>query len=43
MQTGMFQAKLSVSRPDDIYEQEADRVADQVMRMADPVAQTKPG
>jgi hypothetical protein len=28
-----FQAKLSVNNPDDIYEQEADRVADQIMRM----------
>lgn len=30
------QAKLTVGQPDDIYEQEADRVADQVMRMPDP-------
>src|SRR5689334_7783739 len=29
----VLQAKLSVSSPDDPYEQEADRVADQVMRM----------
>jgi hypothetical protein len=29
----LLQAKLTVSNPDDIYEQEADRVADQVMRM----------
>ena len=28
-----IQAKLKVSQPDDSYEQEADRVADQVMRM----------
>jgi hypothetical protein len=28
-----IQPKLKVSQPDDIYEQEADRVADQVMRM----------
>jgi hypothetical protein len=31
-----LQAKLAVSNPNDVYEQEADRVADQVMRMADP-------
>src|SRR6185312_2190906 len=29
----VLQAKLTVNAPDDIYEQEADRVADQVMRM----------
>ena len=35
---GQFvQAKLSVSQPDDVYEQEADHVADQVMRMPDPM------
>ena len=28
-----LQAKLSVNSPEDIYEQEADRVADQIMRM----------
>jgi len=28
-----FQAKLTVNQPGDIYEQEADRVAEQVMRM----------
>jgi len=31
-----IQAKLTVSQPDDPYEREADRVADQVMRMAVP-------
>lgn len=31
-----LQAKLSISEPGDQYEQEADRVADQVMRMPDP-------
>jgi len=31
-----IQTKLSISEPGDIYEQEADRVADQVMRMPDP-------
>ena len=38
MQSGMLQAKLTVSRPDDIYEQEADRVADQVMRVPESAA-----
>lgn len=33
-----LQAKLSISAPSDPYEQEADRVADQVMRTADPRA-----
>ncbi|MCX6842240.1 MAG: DUF4157 domain-containing protein [candidate division WOR-3 bacterium] len=30
------QAKLEVGQPDDAYEREADRVADEVMRMPDP-------
>src|SRR5690349_17857408 len=38
----LLQAKLTVSGPQDAYEQEADRVADQVMRMADPDIQAKP-
>ena len=33
------QTKLTISHPGDIYEQEAERVADQVMRMADPPPQ----
>jgi hypothetical protein len=33
------QAKLTVSSPDEPYEREADRVADQVMRMPEPVVQ----
>ena len=47
-----IQAKLKVGQPRDIYEQEADRVADEVMRTAEPgvqrqaeeeeLAQTKP-
>lgn len=47
LQSGAFQAKLTVSRPDDIYEQEANRVADQVMRMPESAVggtiQAKPG
>lgn len=33
-----IQAKLTIGQPNDKYEQEADRVADQVMRMPDPEA-----
>jgi hypothetical protein len=33
------QPKLAISRPDDPYEQEADRVAEQVMAMPEPKAQ----
>ncbi len=38
-----IQAKLKIGAPDDKYEQEADRVADQVMHMSDPAVQRKPG
>ncbi len=31
-----FQPKLTINRPNDVYEQEADAVADKVMRMSDP-------
>ncbi len=34
-----LQAKLRVSSPDDPFEREADRVADQIMRMPDPKGQ----
>jgi hypothetical protein len=38
-----IQTRLAVSQPDDPYEREADSVADQVMRMAEPsVAQSAP-
>jgi hypothetical protein len=36
-----IQAKLAIGQPNDLYEQEADRVADRVMRMPDP-AQISP-
>lgn len=36
------QAKLTVGLPNDSYEQEADRVADQVMRMPEPRSVTSP-
>jgi hypothetical protein len=34
-----IQAKLVVGQPDDIYEEEADRMADKVMRMPEPGVQ----
>ena len=37
-----IQAKLKIGAPNDKYEQEADRVADQVMRMPDPAVRLKP-
>ena len=36
---GMIQTKLKINEPGDIYEQEADRVAEQVMRMEEPRVQ----
>ena len=41
--SGAIQAQLTVSQPGDPDEREADHVADQVMRMPEPVEQTKPG
>jgi hypothetical protein len=40
--SGLLQAKLRIGQPNDIYEQEADRVADQVMRMSDSAFSVKP-
>lgn len=37
----LIQAKLEISKPGDAYEQEADRVADQVMRMPEPGAESE--
>jgi hypothetical protein len=37
-----LQTKLTIGAPDDIYEQEADRVADEVMRMPEPQIQPAP-
>ena len=53
-QSGAIQAKLSIGKSNDIYEQEADRVAERVMnsggkgegsgvRGGDGIIQTKPG
>jgi hypothetical protein len=38
----MMQTKLTISQPNDRYEQEADRMADVVMRMPEPVIQQTP-
>jgi hypothetical protein len=40
---GSLQRKLTIGQPDDKYELEADRVADQVMRMPEPAVQRKAG
>jgi len=39
IKSGALQAKLKIGRPNDKYEQEADRVADQVMVMPEPKLQ----
>ena len=36
--SGVIQAKLKIGQPNDVYEQEADRVAEQVMRMPENTA-----
>ena len=41
LQPPLVQAKLAINQPGDEYEQEADRVAEQVMRLQDPVLQPK--
>jgi hypothetical protein len=40
--SGVIQAKLKIAQPNDLYEQEADRVAEHVMRMPEPLIQPKP-
>jgi hypothetical protein len=35
IQSGAIQAKLKIGQPEDMYEQEADRVAEQIMRMSE--------
>ena len=39
MKSGALQAKLRIGQPGDVYEQEADRVADAVMQMPEPGVQ----
>jgi hypothetical protein len=41
LKSGALQAKLKIGQPNDKYEQEADRVANQVMRMPEPRVQKK--
>ena len=43
IKSGALQAKLKIGQPGDIYEQEADRVAEQVMRMPEPKASNETG
>ena len=40
--TQPFQAKLVINQPGDRYEQEADRVAEQIMCMPEPGLQRQP-
>jgi hypothetical protein len=40
--SGIIQAKLKIGQPNDIYEQEANRIAEQVMRMSEPQLQRHP-
>ena len=42
VRSGALQAKLRIGQPGDVYEQEADRVADEVMRMPEPGVQRQP-
>jgi hypothetical protein len=42
LKSGALQAKLRIGQPGDVYEQEADRVAEQVMRMPITVIRAKP-
>jgi hypothetical protein len=42
IRSGVIQAKLTIGQPGDIYEQEADQVADRVMRMTEPGIQRQP-
>jgi len=39
LRSGVIQAKLTISQPDDVHEQEADRITEQVMRMPEPAPQ----
>jgi len=38
-ESGFIQGKLTIGKPNDKYEQEADRVADEVMRLPEPQVQ----
>lgn len=39
VRAGRLQAKLALSQPGDLYEQEADQIADRIMRMTEPTVQ----
>lgn len=41
IKSGALQAKLKIGQPGDIYEQEADRMAERVMRMPEPQVSKK--
>ena len=41
IKSGVLKTKLRIGQPGDIYEQEAERVADQVMRMQEPKVSTE--
>ena len=43
IKSGALQLKLRIGQPGDVYEQEADRVADEVMRMPEPGVQRQVG
>jgi len=43
IKSGTLQAKLKIGQPGDVYEREADRVADAVMRMPEPGVQRQVG
>ncbi|MBC2702725.1 MAG: DUF4157 domain-containing protein [ANME-2 cluster archaeon] len=43
VRSGALQAKLRIGQPGDVYEQEADRVADEVMQMPEPGVQQQVG
>jgi hypothetical protein len=42
LKSGVIQAKLKIGQPNDIYEQEADRVAEHVMKMSEAEVKKKP-
>ena len=42
IKSGTLQAKLKIGQPNDIYEQEADRVAEHVMSMPEPMVRRQP-
>lgn len=43
LKAGPIQAKHKIGKPNDVCEQEADRVADEVLRMPEPAVRMKPG